>query len=71
MKSTNIINVNNFSVGKDGAIAEVRTLWSGKYLYVLAEVVDDVLNSEDKSPSPCKQIFTFSFWLFNKAISLF
>lgn len=43
-----VINVNNFSVGKDGAIAEVRTLWSGKYLYVLAEVVDDVLNSDNE-----------------------
>ena len=29
-------------------IAEVRTLWSGKYLYVLAEVVDDVLNSDNE-----------------------
>lgn len=43
-----VINVNNFSVGKDGAIAEVRTLWSGKYLYVLSEVVDDVLNSDNE-----------------------
>lgn len=41
-----VINVNNFSVGKGGAIAEVRTLWNGKYLYVLAEVTDDILNSD-------------------------
>lgn len=43
-----VINVNNFSVGKDGATAEVRTLWSGEYLYVLAEVADDVLNSDNE-----------------------
>ena len=43
-----VINVNNFSVGKDGATAEVRTLWSGEYLYVLAEVTDDVLNSDNE-----------------------
>lgn len=42
------INVNSFSVGKDGATAQVKTLWSGEYLYVLAEVADDVLNSDNE-----------------------
>ncbi len=40
-----VINVNNFSVGKDGATATVKTMWDANYIYVLAEVKDSVLNN--------------------------
>ena len=44
-KKAKVINVNNFSMGKDGATATVRTMWDKDYIYILAEVKDSVLNN--------------------------
>lgn len=43
------ITTNQWVTGDSGATAKVRTMWDGKYLYVFADIHDELLNKSNKN----------------------
>ncbi|HEU5140443.1 MAG TPA: endo-1,4-beta-xylanase [Bacillales bacterium] len=48
-ENASVLSTNTWVMGKDGATAKFRTLWDDGYLYVYADVTDNLLSAESSA----------------------